>query len=405
MSQTAKRRWRPVLRCCFLAAAVTLVLPLVSWASGAVVVPAVSPFVAVCSVIALRSFSVVTLIGLPVLLLALFRRRWFCRNACPLGVLTERMGRLRRGGRSGVRRWPPIGTWIVLITLAGACFGYPLLLWLDPMGLFASYFALCWQPASLAGLIAGLGVPIVLFSSALWPRVWCRKLCPLGATQELLALPRQLLLRSQFSKEAPSTGTGRRFRRRSVLSAGLGAVALGVGAAWGFFAVRRTSASKLRPLRPPGAADESQFTGLCIRCGNCIRACPEGVLRPAPIDDGLAGFLAPVVSFEWGYYCREACNLCTQVCPSGAIARLSLQQKQKTPIGLAEVNPETCSAYIAYCSLCVGLCPYAAIEEQYHPDTQQTTLYVDPSKCPGCGACVTVCPTTPKSIVVRPLPS
>ena len=71
--------------------------------------------------------------------------------------------------------------------------------------------------------------------------------------------------------------------------------------------------------------------------GNCARACPSKIIRPDLGQGGVAGFLAPVLDFEKGY-CLETCRRCTEVCPSGAISRLSLEQKRKARIGR---NPAT----------------------------------------------------------------
>ncbi len=40
--------------------------------------------------------------------------------------------------------------------------------------------------------------------------------------------------------------------------------------------------------RPPWAIDESQFLTLCTRCGDCFKACPNGLIKPAdrPEYDG-----------------------------------------------------------------------------------------------------------------------
>lgn len=86
--------------------------------------------------------------------------------------------------------------------------------------------------------------------------------------------------------------------RRAVLGVAIGGVRAVL--------VRAARAAAPRPLRPPGARPDTKFTGLCIRCGNCIRACPTAILAPDPRTHGLAGLLAPVLRFE-SDYCREDC--------------------------------------------------------------------------------------------------
>jgi polyferredoxin len=53
------------------------------------VLPALSPYLGICSAVTLRAVPIFLLLGLPVLILALVRGRWFCRQACPVGLLTE----------------------------------------------------------------------------------------------------------------------------------------------------------------------------------------------------------------------------------------------------------------------------------------------------------------------------
>jgi len=350
-----------------------------------------SPFVAIGSAIAGRSLGVASLACLPMLLVVLLRRRWFCRWACPVGLLNELLGRIRRSKPSAAAKLPPIGQWIVLITLGGACFGYPVFLWMDPLAMFSGCLGMCWAPISAVGIIAGMGLPLVLIVSLLWPGAWCRRGCPLGAMQDLLAVPRRMMSRVRSKRPAAS---GMVFARRSVL-------AMGIGSAWAMLTQGRSSAAGPRPLRPPGAVDEQQFTGLCVRCGNCVRACPTGVLRPDAGGHGIAALLTPVVHFDEGY-CKEDCNRCSQACPSGAIARLSLAKKKTTVIGLAVVDMDTCILNEAECSVCINACPYNAITTEWDEATYLVTVKVEWEKCPGCGACEAACPTSPKkAIVVR----
>jgi len=173
-----------------------------------------------------------------------------------------------------------------------------------------------------------------------------------------------------------------------------GAVCAGLGAGWGAVVLNPSSGNRSKPLRPPGSVDEQRFAGLCIRCGNCIRACPTGIIRPDLGSQGIAGFLAPVVRFQDGY-CREDCHACTQVCPSGAITRLSLDQKQHTPLGVAKVDFSICLlAEDRECDICARVCPYEAIDIRWSEEEYLAVPHVDHEKCPGCGACEAGCPGT-----------
>ncbi len=313
-----------------------------------------------------------------------------------MGLLTEQAGRLRRLGPPRVVRLPPFGQWIALTTLAGACLGYPLLLWLDPLALFSACVGLFGQTTEIARLAGGIGLPVVLLVSLFWPNVWCRRICPLGATQDLLALSKQIARRRQSARARFSSVGSRPLARRSVL-------ALGLGAVWSAATLQWPARKKCLPIRPPGSVDEPRFAGLCVRCGNCIRACPTGIIRPDLGNYGIAGLYAPLIRFEEGY-CLEDCRLCTQACPSGAIGRLSLEQKRHTPIGLARLDPAVCilAAEDRECSACVTICPYQAIEIVFNEEDYTSTPCIDPNKCPGCGACQVACPTEPKAIVIEP---
>ena len=390
------RRWfRLVVRCVAFATAVLLVSSVLPWGWTPMVVPALSPYVAICSTIAAGTVSVATLVGLPVLLIVLVRRRWLCRYLCPVGLATEHVGRLRPRGRSWSRWIPPLGRWIALATLGGAILGYPLALWLDPLAMFGGAFSLWSDPANLAGQVAGVALLTVLAISLVAPGAWCLRLCPLGATQELMAMPGRLCRKAHDEAEAdPRQDAAPAVARRSVLSTGLGLVALAVGTRLAGAMVKQGRESNRTVLRPPGSVDERRFAGLCIRCGNCVRACPAGIIQPDLGNADMAGLFAPVVRFQ-DDYCHEDCRRCTEVCPSRAIAKLSLQQKMSSPIGLAKVDMSIC--YLAddrECSICKRECDYGAIEFVWSDEEYLPIPTVDPAKCPGCGRCEVFCPGT-----------
>jgi len=400
LESTRRRTVRLVSRACVLVVGVVLALSVVPWRWTALLLPALSPFVAIGSAVAGRTLLVTTPLGLLVALLVVWRPRWFCRVACPVGLMIEQVGRLRPHARPRVSRVPPIGQWVVLLTLAGAVVGYPLLLWLDPLALFNGFFTGWRQPLNVEGLAVGIGLPLVLLLGLLWPFLWCRRLCPLGATQDLLALLRRLgRRREREALHAPRPGRSWPLARRSVLAMGVGAGAAAAAARW-------AQGSAPRPIRPPGSIDESRFAGVCIRCGNCIRACPERIIQPDLGRHGLAGLLTPVLSFDCAY-CLEDCTRCGEVCPSGAIARLSLAQKQATAVGLAKIDMLACFlSQNIECGVCAGVCPYEAIEIDFDENTYESTITVVADKCTGCGACEMACMTSPKKAIrVYPLDS
>ncbi len=411
-----RRILRLLIRCISLATMAALLTGVfVPWPWAPIIVPALSPYVLISSGLAGQAFdsgqlagepawwsvSLATLVGLPVLLVTLFSRRCFCRYACPVGLITEPLRRLRRSARSSFAALPHVGRWIVVSTWAGAVLGFPLAMWLDPLAIFSGVFSLRGDPANAAGWASALALLLIATSAALWPNAWCLRICPLGATQDLLALGGRAVAKVRnVRQQSDSLSRGQRSwrpNRRSVLSLGVGTLAAagGVGVAWS----ARSSGPNSRPksLRPPGAAGEEQFPWLCVRCGNCVRACPERILHPDQSPASLVGYLAPVVEFG-DSYCKEDCCRCTEVCPSGALARLSPEAKKRRPMGLAHVDMSACLLSPdngeRECAICRNACPYDAIQLEFDWDTYVTSPIVDPQACPGCGACEAACPAT-----------
>jgi ferredoxin len=386
--------------------------------------PSFSPHVALATLIGTRTLHMALGLGLLIGLIALFYRRWFCRWVCPTGTCVDATSRL--GRRCGRRppRLPAVGQWVVLVTLGGACLGYPLLLWLDPLAIFSAPFTWAEHRTEAPVYWSAAILPFLLLISVIFPHAWCQRLCPLGALQELLFRPVAALRRGRTASDDDALAAEKLLvtGRRALLFGALGLI----GAS---FVRRQRAASAARPLRPPGACDEQQFTGLCIRCGNCTRACPAQIIQPdtgqetlvgwlasiarsddvpATIADAIAplsGWQAPIVRFDTDY-CREDCTRCTDACPSGALQPVALADKQQTRIGFPRVDMDICLLGDGRdCFICRAHCPFEAISMRFDEEIYALTPQVDPDRCPGCGACQVACPTQPdKAIAVEPLP-
>jgi ferredoxin len=303
-------------------------------------------------------------------------------------------------GRIWWKRSPLIGKYIVLLTAAGAIFGYPLFLWMDPLGFLNNAFSVYNATDVLSAIVSLSGILVLLLLTLTSGDFWCARICPLGATQDLLENIGSFCRKFRKThrtesrvKAAPGTSFLETRRIFIAVAAGLGfsLVAKKIGQA----------RSGDAPLRPPGAIKEDEFTGLCMRCGNCVRTCPSRIIHPDTGQSGVLGFLSPVIRYETNY-CKEECNACTTVCPSGALQSLNLEQKNKYIIGKASVDTSLCLWGVSECHTCIGACPYEAIKVQFDEEAYESFPGVDPAKCNGCGACEIVCPTGDlKAIKVR----
>jgi polyferredoxin/NAD-dependent dihydropyrimidine dehydrogenase PreA subunit len=185
----------------------------------------------------------------------------------------------------------------------------------------------------------------------------------------------------------------------------LGGLATGFLAS-GLFRFRKPEA-EARLLRPPGVRNEQEFLDRCVRCGECLKVCLTGALYPAVGQAGLAGLYTPLVTPRLGY-CEFNCTLCGQVCPTGAIPRLPVEEKRRAVIGKAVLDKNHCLplARRTNCIVCEEHCPIPQkairselVEErdfQGRPIKLQKP-YVVEELCNGCGICENVCPLEGKS--------
>lgn len=166
--------------------------------------------------------------------------------------------------------------------------------------------------------------------------------------------------------------------------------------------------SNSRLVRPPGAVIEEDFLAKCIRCGQCMRVCPNNALHPTLSESGIEGVWTPILIARIGY-CEPTCTLCGQVCPTGAILELTTLEKvgdKENPpvsIGTAFFDRGRCLPWAMgrTCLVCEEWCPTSpkAIyqkEEMVVDRKGNKSLmkrpYVDPELCTGCGACEFACP-------------
>jgi len=81
-------------------------------------------------------------------------------------------------------------------------------------------------------------------------------------------------------------------------------------------------------IRPPGAIPEKDFLKRCIKCGQCMRACPTNVIQPGSFEGGLENLWTPVLNNRIGSSgCQLNCVACGQVCPTSAIRPITLNEK------------------------------------------------------------------------------
>ena len=206
-------------------------------------------------------------------------------------------------------------------------------------------------------------------------------------------------------KPVPSTNTakiedeGRRaFVTSAVLAMGTAALKAQEKKVDGGFAVILDKEVPVRdiPLTPPGSKGVKDFYRRCTACQLCVAECPNNVLRPST---DLKHFMQPEMSYERGY-CRPECTRCSELCPTGAIRKITKEEKTQYHVGTARVNADLCVVEQGVeCGNCARHCPAGAIMLVKDDATGYRRPVVNEEKCIGCGACENLCPARPISAI------
>ena len=392
------------------------------------------------------AFSLGALATVAVLVLATWLfGRFYCACLCPLGIWQDIVGGIsRRKGRIeknlAVVRYVIAG--VVFGMLAGGwTFGFMLL---DPYSGFG-------RAASLKCALGGGVVLAVVTLLAWWKkRIFCTTVCPVGTLLGLLG--RYGLFEVRFTDKCvkcglcvktcpsgcidPKAGTidnercvrclnclaecrvaGVEFsaggkdpaaaaavpddsRRRFLIRGGvlLAGLATGFAAARGgaLKAVGKMLAGAKKLILPPGAGNAERFAQRCTSCQLCTANCLGKVIVPA------RGGVGPVrLVYSAGASCRYDCSRCSAVCPTGAIRKLTLEEKRHTRIGVVEYSAKNCLVCLRHtpCGKCAAACPTGAIKLKGDPGVPKA----DARLCIGCGACEAACPAVPKAMTVHPV--
>ncbi|KAA6342754.1 4Fe-4S dicluster domain-containing protein [termite gut metagenome] len=149
------------------------------------------------------------------------------------------------------------------------------------------------------------------------------------------------------------------------------------------------------PVMPPGAVSIKHLQAHCTSCHLCISKCPSKVLKPAFLEYGLGGIMQPLENFEKGF-CNYDCTVCGEVCPNGAIHKLTVEEKHLTQPGRVVFIKENCVVYTdeTSCGACSEHCPTQAVAMVPYQNGL-TIPQVDTEICVGCGGCEHICPVVP----------
>lgn len=370
------------------------------------------------------SFSLLTLIVVLInLFVAWFFGRFYCSTLCPFGILQDIIGGIFKRKSGQAKNLSILRYLIFAITVSLIAAGVTAVFrFIDPYSTFGGIISTIvnFNTKTLIGLL-----PLFIVTAlVLWKnRIFCTAICPVGTTLGLCSRVGYNKLKintgkckkcGQCSKNCPTGAIdiseqkidnercircmrcigfcyfkaveyGKQEEklsfdksRRTFISAGI-ITAIAVG----FFAkgkeVAETIVKKFKtlPICPPGATAPDIFAEKCTSCGLCVAQCKGKVIEKPNSE-----YETIHLNYEKGH-CEFNCKNCSEVCPTGAIQKITLDEKQHLRIAMAAFSLEECIK----CGICTKACPKGAIKAG-----QDGIPVFDASVCIGCGACQNACP-------------
>ena len=356
------------------------------------------------------------------MMLARFCGRVYCSVLCPLGILQD-IANFVPFVKNTFRRDHANVRLLIAGTVGGLLFGASAagFFFLDPYSIFGR---------GVSAFVLGGTIPLalVLLLTLFKRRFFCTYVCPVGTL--LGTLSRNCMWQLKISDSCVNCGKcvkscpagcvepGKKFldnerclrcmqcmsacpvkaigfvrvqekisvnRRSFLVRCGLTAA----GFAAGYILSKTRALQKLfstenSGIYPPGAARREIFERKCTGCLLCTKVCPQKIIVPAKNGIG------PVSLDLSQNSCRYDCSRCGEVCPTGAIRKLSLPVKQHLKIAQAKFDPSVCIVFQegTKCGKCSRACPAGAVTLR-----KSGAPRFNGKLCIGCGACHNVCPT------------
>lgn len=402
-------------------------------------------------------------VAIIIIVLTMILGRVYCSVLCPWGLLQDGIYRLstlgpkkRRFRMHFTRNRHTLRLAVLAVFLIAVAFGFGTIAYLiEPYSNFGTLMgALKGRVGLEISIVAGVTLIVLVIFVLKGGRAWCNTVCPVGAILGILS--RKSLFRPVINmdkcvscglcgkacrascidtqnhkvdmsrcvlcfdcldnckegaieykwtggsdgKASEAGGSRRAFLSAAALA--VGSAALKAEAVQGGIAVlqKKTTPERSVPLCPAGSTSLASFNSHCIGCQLCVSVCPNGVLSPAVSFDN---FMHPVMNYEKGF-CRPECTACSDVCPAGAIRKVTVEEKSSISIGHAVYNSFSCIVNTdgVSCGNCARHCPTGAITmvpNMFGTKPDSLVPSINAEKCIGCGHCEYVCPVRPVSAI------